>query len=479
MSYEIRADYSRSWLFPPHLEDWVSADHPARFLREFVDALDVKALGFYSRTSEDGRPNFASDLLLKVWLFGYVNGIRSLRKLERACRENVGLLWLTGLNDPDHNTLWRFWRDNRKALRGVFKLVVRTAVEAKLVGVVLHAIDGTKIIAQGAKDRVRKREELQLELAEIEQAVDEVIAEIEATGAEDQDGEGYRLPPEWRQTMLRREQLRELVAECEINDRKTIHEWEPPARFMKTRREGTALAYNAQSVVDADSKLIVAEEVIVEGTDNHVLVEMIEQVKDNVGQVAEETIADAGYYSGEQLQKAEQRGYGVLVNEHRDAAPSEDTSKNAYDSTGFSYDQQRDCGVCPRGKDLPFEGMKSRGLAEGAEQMRRYRCKQFKDCPVRWQCSQDPKGRTVSIGRFHGPIIRQRQKSQAGDKHRLLRKRKGIAEPPFGIIKEIMQFRRFTVAGLEQVGLQWSLICSAFNLRKLYPHWRAGRLRFA
>lgn len=479
MSYEIRADYSRSWLFPPHLEDWVPADHPARFLREFVDALDVPGLGFCSRSSEDGRPNFASDLLLKVWLFGYVNGIRSLRKLERACRENVGLLWLTGLNDPDHNTLWRFWRDNRKALRGVFKLVVRTAVEAKLVGVVLHAIDGTKVLSQGAKERVRKREQIEAALARLDEVVDEVMGQIETTGREEQETEGYRLPPDWREQMLRREQLRELAAQCEINDRQTIHELEPEARFMKTRREGTALAYNAQSVVDADSGLIVAEDVIAEGNDNHVLVAMLDQVTGSVGQAAEETVADAGYYSGEQLQQAEQRGYEVLVNEGRDDAAPAEKSARAYDSTRFRYDQERDCCVCPLGKDLPFEGIKSMGLGKGGEQMRRYRCKQFAACPVRSQCSQDPKGRTVSIGRFHASITRQRDKAQAADKQRLLRMRKVIAEPPFGIIKEIMHFRRFTVAGLEPVRLQWSLICSAFNLRKLYPHWRAGRLRFA
>ena len=479
MSYEIRADYSRSWLFPPHLEDWVTADHPARFLREFVDALDVDGLGFSSRTSEDGRPNYASDLLLKVWLFGYVNGIRSLRKLERACRENVGLLWLTGLNEPDHNTLWRFWRDNRKALRGVFKLVVRTAVEAKLVGVVLHAIDGTKVLSPGSKERVRKREEIETALARLDEVVDEVMGQIEAAARAEDEMEGYRLPPDWREQMVRREQLRELVAECESNDRQTIQELEPEARFMKTRREGTALAYNAQSVVDADSGLIGSEDVITEGNDNHVLVAMLDHVKDTVGQAAEETVADAGYYSGEQLQQAAQRGYGVLVNERRDDAPPEEKTAKAYDSTRFRYDPRRDCCVCPLGKELPFEGLKSRGVAQGGEPMRRYRCKQFAACPVHSQCSQDPKGRTVSIGRFHDPMTRNREKCLAADNQRLLRQRKVIAEPPFGLIKEIMQFRRFTVVGLEKVRVQWSLICSAFNLRKLYPHWRAGRLRFA
>jgi transposase len=450
MSYEIRADYSRSWLFPRHLEDWVGEDHPARFLREFVDSLDLAAAGFHSRTSADGRPNFAADLLLKVWLFGYVNGLRSLRKLERACRENVGLLWLTGLNAPDHNTLWRFWRDNRSALRQVFKLVVRTAVNAQLVGVVLHAIDGTKVLAQGSKDRVRTREQIEESLARLDEAVDEVMEQIEAAAAEEQGSDGYRLPPEWRQRMMRREQLRELAAECEINNRHTIHELEPHARFMKTRREGTALAYNAQTVSDAASGLMVAADVIVEGNDNHVLVPMIDEVQDNVGQPAEETVADAGYYSGEQLQQAEQRGYGVLVNEARDGAEQNETSKE-YDATRFRYDAERDCCVCPQDKELRFEGIKSMGLAKGGEQLRRYRCTHFNDCPVRWQCSRDPKGRTVSIGRFHGPTTRQRDKRSAADKQALLRKRKVIAEPPYGLIKEIMEFRRFTVAGLENV----------------------------
>ncbi len=476
MGYEIRADYSRSWLFPPQLEDWVGRDHPARFLREFVDSLDLTAMGFHSRTSEDGRPNYAADLLLKVWLFGYVNGLRSLRKLERACRENVGLLWLTGLNEPDHNTLWRFWRDNRAALRRVFKLVIRSAVQANLVGVVLHAIDGTKVLAQASRERVRTREQIQEALERIEEVVDEVMEQIEAV--EQQDHEGYRLPANWRAQMLRREQLRELAAECEINERQTVHEGEPQARFMKTRRDGTALAYNAQTVTDGHSGLIVAEDVITEGNDNHVLVPMIDQVKDNVGQAAEETVADAGYYSGAQLHQAEQRGYGVLVNQGRDGA-SADQAPPPYDSTRFHYDAQRDCVVCPQGKELAFEGIKSRGLDQGAEQMRRFRCKQFNDCPVRWQCSQDPKGRTVSIGRFHGPLTRQREKCSEGDKRLLLRQRKQIAEPPYGVIKEIMQFRRFTVVGVEKVKVQWSLICSAFNLRKLYPLWRAGTLRFA
>ncbi len=169
---------------------------------------------------------------------------------------------------------------------------------------------------------------------------------------------------------------------------------------MKTRREGTALAYNAQEdVVDADSGLMVAADVIAEGNDNHVLVAMLDHVADTVGQAAAQTVADAGYYSGEQLQQAEQRGYGVVVNERRDDVASEEKAAKAYDSARFRYDQERDCCVCPRGTDLAFEGIKSMGRGKGGEQVRRYRCKPFAACPVRSQCSQDPK---VDLPQFRG-----------------------------------------------------------------------------
>ena len=161
---EKRADYSERYLFPPSLEDWVGADHPARFVREFVDALDLKELGFKQREAEEGRPNYAAELLLKVWLYGYLMKLRTSRGLERGCRENVGLILLTGRNEPDHNTIWRFFSENKKALRQVFKQVVRVAVRADLVGLVLHAVDGTKIVARASRRTALHKADLEKEL---------------------------------------------------------------------------------------------------------------------------------------------------------------------------------------------------------------------------------------------------------------------------------------------------------------------------
>jgi len=217
MSYEKRADYGVAFLFPPALEDWIAADHPARFIREFVDALDLAALGFRKREAEEGRPNYAADLLVKVWLYGYCSEIRSVRKLERACRDSVALIWLTGMHEPDHNTLWRFWRDNKRGLRKLFVQAVRVAAQANIVGAVLQAIDGTKIQAQASARRGLEKGELERWLEQLEQSFEQ------AGESENQAAEGQRLPPEMEERRVLQERIKEALTEMEAIDREQLH----------------------------------------------------------------------------------------------------------------------------------------------------------------------------------------------------------------------------------------------------------------
>lgn len=146
MSHEIEADWNQVQMLPACVEDWISAEHPARFIREFVDELDLVELGFsISSGGTEGRPGYSTKLLLRAWLYGYYEKVRSSRQLEHACSERMGFVCLCGTHRPDHNTLWRFWNANRQSLSGLFKQSVRVAVDLNMAGFVTQAVDGTKI----------------------------------------------------------------------------------------------------------------------------------------------------------------------------------------------------------------------------------------------------------------------------------------------------------------------------------------------
>jgi transposase len=173
MAQPIAPDYGQQFLFPPALEDWVPADHPARFLREFVDQWDLPKLAFVMPGAGEGGPPYAPSLLLKIWLYGYFHRIRSTRKLETACREHLSLLWLTGLIVPDHNSLWRFWSENKKALREVFQQTVTLAVRTGAVGLALQALDGTKMEAAASSPQGWSKAYMEKLLAQLDAALEE------------------------------------------------------------------------------------------------------------------------------------------------------------------------------------------------------------------------------------------------------------------------------------------------------------------
>jgi transposase len=181
MSNMVEADYRQQWLFPPSLEDLVPAGHPARLVREFVDALDLEELGFKTEAAETGRPCYAASLQIKVILYGYMNRNRSTRSWERACYNDIGMLWLTGMNYPDHTTLWRCWNENRAGLRKLFRQLLVIATAADLVGLVLHAIDGTKIVSMASERQGWHRKSLEEKLKQLDQAIDEIMKQTEET----------------------------------------------------------------------------------------------------------------------------------------------------------------------------------------------------------------------------------------------------------------------------------------------------------
>jgi transposase len=469
---QIWADYQQILMFPPSVEDWVTQDHPARFIRDFVDALDLEGMGFVVHDAEVGRPGYAADLLMKVWLYGYLNRIRSPRGLERGCKENMGLIWLTGLKAPDHSSIWRFWRDNKKRIREVFKKTIQVAVRSDLMGLALHAIDGTKIPARSSRDGVKDRKKLNKLLERLDERIDAAMEEVERAERGVQ-GE-YRLSEAMTDKDKRKDAIVKALDELGNSKRKVIHPAEPDARFMKTRR-GVDLAYNGQVVADQNSGMIVAQDVVKDETDSGQLVPMLDQVKETLGSVADENVADSGYYSTSQIGLAEKRKYEVLTS----PPPSETTSEkspeaNAYHPFRFTYDEERNCCICPHGHMLTYHQKKIKGANKNEFMV--FKCRDYKDCPHRWECSQAKNGRTIEISVHYKAVERQRSKREDPEKKQLLGRRKVIAEPIFAWIKQHLGFRRWTVSGIDNVRAQWDLVCTVLNLKKLYTHWLDGGL---
>lgn len=468
MSHEIRADYNQIWLLPPSLDDLLPQDHPARFIREFVDMLDLEQLGFKMRQGEEGRPNYAPDLLLKVWLYGYLERIRSSRRLEKACRQDMALMWLTGMNFPDHNSLWRFWKDNAKALKKVFRQTIQVAAKADLIGMVLHAVDGTKITARASTDKMWGRKVLEKKLARVEKSIAEMTAEVEQL--ERNEGGEYRLPEALANKQKLQEVIRGRLAELEKEGREHMHPGERDATVMKNH-EGTRLGFNSQAVVDSKKGFIVAADVTNEGNDKRQLVPMLEHVQEELGSVAEETVADSGYWSGEQLAKAEQAHFPVMVN--LDEIRAEQEWAGPYSCSNFAYDKEKDSYVCPQGQVLTYE--RTRKASAG----RVYRCHSCKKCPVRSECSHDKAGRSVERSPYIEARLRQEEKHKDEEKRKLLRQRMKTVEPVFAVVKELLGFRRYTMGGLNKVRPQWWFVCALVNLLRMYPLWRAGELEFS
>jgi transposase len=473
MSNVIEANYNEQWLFPPSLEDLLPAGHPARLVREFVDALDLEELGFKVEAAATGRPAYSVSLQTKVILYGYMNRVRSTRGWERACYNDIGMLWLTGMNYPDHTTLWRCWDGNRAGLRKLFRQLLQIATAANLVGMVLHALDGTKILSKASEQQAWYRTRLEKKLKSLDQAIDEIMKQTEQSASEGSSGT-HQLP----EGLQEREQLREMVqkqlSELNAKDRDHLNPQDPEARVMKCGRQ-KQFAYNGQAVVDQQSQLIVAADVVTDESDNYQLTPMLDQVKANLGEVAQLTVADAGYLVTTQLAEAEQKEYPVLVNLQE---PLQDATGQPYHASRFVYDAEKDQCICPRGETLEFDHTKLRNKVQPYT-VRVYRCLSYETCPVRWQCSSSRTGRTVQIHPNNDALVRQREKHRDEAMRAALKKRGSTVEPVFGWAKEAMGFRRWTFRGLEKVQTQWLVLCTTMNLRKLSRSWSEGNFRFA
>jgi len=469
MAEALEADWNQVHLLPAQIEDWVGADHEARYIRSFVEELDLVSLGFSQYYGGGrGRPPYATQLLLRAWLYGYLCKIRSSRKLERACRQDMGLIWLCGTLKPDHNSLWRFWRAHRKQIKQVFLQTVKVAASLEMIGFVTQAVDGTKIQAVCSSRRGHGKEGLAAMLEKVDASIQALEKELEEQ-ADGEDASSAALPKALTNAQILREKIRSAQATVESGEAKYVQPLEPDARRMNTHRgKQNTFGYNAQTAVDSKSQIITAAEVVSDNNDNAQLDPMIDAAESNTGRCSEVTLADGGYSSGEQIARAQEKDRDVIM-------PLPPSSKNAkdnpYHSSCFVYEAARQRVICPQGKEL--HPLRNAHKAKAGILMFRNTAA-CKACPMRASCTKQKYGRAIEIHPHHVNVQAHRAKMDEDRSKKLYDARAGTVEPPFAWIKIQDQFTRWTVRGLDSARAQWQWICSARNLRKIIKVWQAG-----
>ncbi len=465
----------QAWLLPPTLSELVPTDHPARFVAEFVDALDYDAwtgLGIGLDGEPLGAPAYHPRALLSVWLHGFMTGIRSCRKLEAACRDQVPYLWLTGWQHPDHNTLWRFYQAHREALRKLLKHTVVTAVEMGLVDLAVQALDGTKVGANAAGDRTHDTAGLGRLLERTEAA----IAELEAQNEGGDDPVSPRLPEELQQAQALRQQVRDAMSLTAQQGLSKINLTDADAQLMKGR-SGIIIGYNAQAMVspispetvNGQGMLITAADVVNSAADSGQLVPMLEQTEEVTGARSPVTLADGGYHTAANLEAGECRGQTLVMSERYHAE-----GQNPYFKDQFAHDASTDSYLCPHGQRLLFRGLRKSPVT-GLRSIRVYRASRTacRTCPAFGVCTKDEHGgRALWIGSSDMLLRRHREWMRTEKARSLYARRKELSKPTFGILKDQMGARRFLLRGLANVRAEFTLLATAFNLRTLWKVWR-------
>lgn len=303
-------------LLPPILDDYVASDHPVRVIDAFVDSLDLKELGFSKAVTFDtGRKPYHPGDLLKLYIYGYLNQVRSSRRLEKECHRNLELLWLLRRLTPDFKTIADFRKDDGQAIRATCRAFIQFCQHARLLTGRLVAIDGSKFKAAASKDSVTRRSQLTEQRQHLDERINRYLQQLDRADDESPSGELANAAVKNALERLQQQKmtLAKLEAQMDEHGRNQACATEPEAKLMRSGREGMIVGYNVQSAVDAETGLIVHHDVTDDSDDRCQLYPMAQQASVELGMETLQVLADAGYSNGEQLAACEADGITVTL----------------------------------------------------------------------------------------------------------------------------------------------------------------------
>ena len=454
-------------LFTTCLDDVIASDNEVRLIDSFVDSLALETFGFNVHAVEDGRPRYQSGDLLKLFIYGYMNRIRSSRELERACKINVEMMWLVKQLTPDHNTINNFRKDNSKAIRKVFNATVEIAKNFDLIGGKLLAGDSTKFRSQNSKKNNYNKKKVQRHQAYIEEKLRQYHELLEN---EDNEEEVNRINNEIGKQEQRKDKYEQLSDQLGKVLGNQISTSDPDSRQMIIRNNITEVAYNLQTTVDSRNKIIVDYKVT-NTNDSKAMGEMVERAVDIIGHSDFTLLYDKGYHTGSEFTRAEDAEVEVLV-----AIPAIPGASQApdprFNKSEFLYNEADDTYTCPEGQVLkPAPSTYTHRDARKPEYVftfKKYRTSACRHCPSLNLCTKSKTNvRHIQRSEHDGAI--QRNKQRLDQKEEVYKKRQAIVEHPYGTIKRQWGFDHvMTKRKLECASADIGLIMTVYNLRRLF-----------
>jgi transposase len=454
------ADRTQVSLLPECVEDYVAEENPVRVIEAFVEQLDMREMGFEAVDPEvTGRPGFHPSVMLKIYLYGYLNRVQSSRRLEHETQRNIELMWLTGRLMPDHKTIANFRKDNGKAIRRVCRQFIVLCRELNLFTQSLVAIDGSKFKAVNNRDKNFTAAKMQRRLAAINESIERYLTSMDTADRAEPEVAALkkgRLQEKIDALKQQMERLRGIEMQMNASPDKQISLTDPDARSMKNR-EGGIVGYNAQMAVDAEHHLIVAHEVTNDGLDRHQLSSMAGKAKEALGASELTVVADRGYFKSEEILECTQSGIMPLVPK---SMTSNSLAAGRFDKQDFIYVTADNEYRCPAGQRAiyRFTSLEA-GLSTDT-----YWSSACPRCAMRAQCTTSEYRR---IKRWKHAAVLDAMQERLDRKPDSMRVRRRTVEHPFGTLKMWMGATHFLTKTLPRVSTEMSLHVLAYNLKRL------------
>jgi transposase len=455
-------DRSQSTLLPACLDDYIADDNPVRAVDAFVEELDLRQLGFAGADpAETGRPAYHPAVLLKLYIYGYLNRIPSSRRLEREAQRNVELMWLTGRLAPDFKTIADFRRANGAGIRAVCRRFVQLCRELKLFTQAIVAIDSSKFKAVNSRDRNFTPNKVEQRVRQIEQSIDRYLTALETadrTQPAEVEAKSERLREKIETLRGQMRRMERIGEELKTAPGEQISETDPDARSMISQAKGSGVVgYNVQTAVDTKHHLIVTHEVTNVGNDRAQLTKMATAARDEMGKTKMQAVADRGYFNSNEIKACTEAGITPLVPK---PMTSNARAEGRFSKLDFIYIARDDEYQCPAGERAVFRF----ATIENGLTIRKYWSSACPRCPLKTQCTTSSYRR---ITRWEHERILEAMQRRLDRRPDAMTLRRRTIEHVFGTLKHWMGSTHFLTRGLKHVGTEMALQVLAYNFKRL------------